>query len=104
MFHHAFKFCESLCHPSRPPHSEAGAIGSRLTGAGWGGCAISMVPADRVDAFIAHVAEHYYATLESKPADQSTYLFATAPSSGARAIDLRHRGGSGRLSQDCTIA
>ena len=86
------------------PHREAGAIGSRLTGAGWGGCAISMVPADRVDAFIAHVAEHYYATLESKPADQSTYLFATAPSSGARAIDLRHRGGSGRLSQDCTIA
>ena len=30
--------------------SEAGAIGARMTGGGFGGSAISLVPADRVEA------------------------------------------------------
>ena len=93
-------------HPlvSLAPRSEGGAIGARLTGAGWGGCAISLVPADKVDAFIEFVAANYYAKLADKPAEQSTYLFATGPSTGARALDFGGAHDSGRLSHNCVIA
>ena len=39
---------------------ESGAIGARLTGAGMGGCTVNLVPADKLDNFVAAVAERYY--------------------------------------------
>lgn len=36
-----------------------GAIGARMTGAGFGGCAISLVAEANVDSFIEHVGKHY---------------------------------------------
>lgn len=40
-----------------------GSYGSRLTGAGWGGCSVHLVPADRVDAVRGAWEREYYANL-----------------------------------------
>jgi galactokinase len=61
----------------------AGAYGSRLTGAGWGGCTVSLVAADRVDAFIAAVARAFPPYHGLAPEELRAAVFATPPSSGA---------------------
>ncbi|TKA77401.1 hypothetical protein B0A49_04748 [Cryomyces minteri] len=47
---------DELCTLARA----AGAYGSRLTGAGWGGCSVHLVPADKVDAVRQAWTEKYY--------------------------------------------
>lgn len=37
-----------------------GAIGSRLTGAGWGGCAVSMVEESKANDFMQAMIDDYY--------------------------------------------
>ncbi len=61
-------------------YRKSGAIGSRLTGAGWGGCAVSLVPEDKLDSFLSEVKNGYkrYAEVNVKEA-----LFATKPGGGA---------------------
>ena len=34
---------------------DAGAYGSRLTGAGWGGCCVSLIPADKITLFLQSI-------------------------------------------------
>lgn len=38
---------------------EHGAIGSRMTGAGFGGCTVSLVATDQLEKFIENVGKHY---------------------------------------------
>lgn len=45
-----------------------GCIGSRMTGAGFGGCTVSIVQKERTDEFIAAVGEAYEAATGLKPA------------------------------------
>ncbi|ELK36069.1 N-acetylgalactosamine kinase [Myotis davidii] len=60
-----------------------GAQGSRLTGAGWGGCTVSLVPADKLPSFLANVQEAYYRSGDRCLAPEKQSLFATKPGGGA---------------------
>lgn len=64
---------------------EAGALGARLTGAGWGGCIVALVPLEKLDHFMQHLLKNYYSGLESvQGQDSQTYLFPTKPGPGAQ--------------------
>ncbi|KAL4459930.1 hypothetical protein ABPG74_003456 [Tetrahymena malaccensis] len=58
-----------------------GAIGSRLTGAGWGGCTVSMVKSEDLSTFLEAVKTQYYEK-NGLTCDENI-LFATAPANGA---------------------
>ncbi|XP_059952789.1 N-acetylgalactosamine kinase isoform X4 [Mesoplodon densirostris] len=60
-----------------------GAQGSRLTGAGWGGCTVSIVPADKLSSFLANVHEAYYQRSNQSLVPEKQSLFATKPGGGA---------------------
>ncbi len=64
---------------------------SRLTGAGWGGCCVSLVHVDKVEIFIETIKKEFY----SKNADRSSRLpnavFASIPSAGAGIFDKNHK-------------
>ena len=47
---------ENICSIAR----KAGTWGSRLTGAGWGGCTVHMLPQDKVDSVTKALTEEYY--------------------------------------------
>jgi galactokinase len=61
----------------------AGALGARLTGAGFGGCTVSLVQRDRADALCSALAETFYAGID--PAALSACLFVVEPAEGAGA-------------------
>ncbi|KFM24004.1 Galactokinase [Auxenochlorella protothecoides] len=69
-----------------------GAIGSRLTGAGWGGCTVSLVKDEDVDAFLRVLTEEYVRPLiaEGRLTEEtlSDNIFASKPSSGAALLKL----------------
>ena len=76
-------------------HSDSGAYGSRLTGAGWGGCTVSLVPEPIVSSFIQKVKNAYYfkrqPSLKDDPnqdAIVSDWIFASKPSTGAAILRL----------------
>lgn len=61
----------------------AGAYGSRLTGAGWGGCTISLVAANRVEEFITTLRQTYEPYKKLSDEALKEIVFATQPSNGA---------------------
>ena len=48
---------DELCNLAR----SAGSLGSRLTGAGWGGCTVHLVPEDKLEAVKEIWKQEYYA-------------------------------------------
>jgi len=66
---------------------QAGAYGSRLTGAGWGGCVISMVPKAKIDTFLQEIQQSYYA--QFKDINVSKCLFTSKPGGGACILKLK---------------
>jgi len=61
-----------------------GAYGCRLTGAGWGGCTVSLVASDKVEEFMNQLRLEFYGGL----ADLDTMAFVTKPSQGAQVFKL----------------
>nr|AZQ20737.1 putative galactokinase protein [Rosa hybrid cultivar] len=66
---------------------ENGALGARLTGAGWGGCAVALVKDSIVPQFILNLKERFYQSRIRRGVinnnDLGLYVFASKPSSGA---------------------
>ncbi|RPJ62601.1 MAG: galactokinase, partial [Acidobacteria bacterium] len=56
---------------------QPGTIGARMTGAGFGGCTVNLVPAEAVADFQAAVAEKYQARTGLKP-----MIYVCSPSNG----------------------
>lgn len=71
----------------------AGALGARLTGAGWGGCTVSLVPEDKVEGFIKALVDGYYQPLIAAGRLSSEALpetvFATKPACGGGVLDVQ---------------
>ena len=68
---------------------QAGALGARLTGAGWGGCIVALVPESRTTEYIDFLQANYYKHLsDAKELPSSTYLFCTEPGPGASVFTL----------------
>ncbi|KAL0433915.1 UNVERIFIED_CONTAM: Galactokinase [Sesamum latifolium] len=69
-----------------------GALGARLTGAGWGGCAVVLVKESIVPQFILKLKEQYYQSRIDKgvikKSDIDLYIFASKPSSGAAIFEF----------------
>lgn len=71
-----------------------GAIGARLTGAGFGGCTVNLVPKEKVASFLQGVRTDYYETYLSQTHPQinwralpaASLLFPTLPVRGADVI------------------
>lgn len=66
----------------------AGALGSRLTGAGWGGCTVSLVAEEKVEAFLDKVRVDFYEKDSAKMGNLAKSLFSTKPGPGAALCSL----------------
>ncbi|XP_069686505.1 N-acetylgalactosamine kinase-like [Periplaneta americana] len=67
------------------------ALGSRLTGAGWGGCIVALTTKDTVDDYINMLKEKFY---KGHPAaidkDLNSLVFSTEPNVGAEIYQVEH--------------
>ena len=61
----------------------SGAYGSRLTGAGWGGCTVSLVGESEVEEFKNKLKDGYPKYRGATEEELNEMVFATNPSSGA---------------------
>ena len=68
---------------------DAGALGARLTGAGWGGCVVGLVRTCEITSVMEKVRGSFYGTKERakeehyERADAGEVLFASRPGGGA---------------------
>jgi galactokinase len=66
---------------------EAGALGARLTGAGFGGCIIALAREDGAAEILNHLEKHYYAKLGADAASRALHTIVRA-GPGASVIEL----------------
>ena len=62
-------------------NADAACYGARMTGAGFGGCAVALVEADEAPAFSERTAANYQAATGHEPA-----LYVTKASRGAETV------------------
>jgi galactokinase len=61
--------------------AQRGCYGARMTGAGFGGCAVALVASDRVEAFVTAVASQYQQTTSIIP-----HIYISQPSAGTAVV------------------
>jgi galactokinase len=85
---------DAVVEAARDLGVDAGVIGCRMTGAGFGGCAVSLI---RTDAAL-HVTRRLGAAFEKKTGIHAT-IFASRPAAGARILrpPTASQAGSGRV-------
>lgn len=76
---------DDICRIAR----SAGAYGSRVTGAGWGGCSVHLVPADKVAAVKLALEKEYYATRELTPEQKEGAVVVSRPATGSAAYFVK---------------
>ncbi|CAN8102103.1 unnamed protein product [Discula destructiva] len=70
---------DQICKIAR----EAGSYGSRLTGAGWGGCSVHLVPADKVEAVRSAWDKEYYSKRALSEEQKEAAVVESRPGSGS---------------------
>jgi len=71
---------DQICEIAR----RAGAWGSRLTGAGWGGCTVHMLSKSKVEAVSQALKDEYYSKLPSLSQEQLAHaIVISKPSNGS---------------------
>ncbi|KAI1843343.1 hypothetical protein JX266_010517 [Neoarthrinium moseri] len=75
---------DELCTIAR----EAGSYGSRLTGAGWGGCSVHLVPADKVEDIKKAMVEKYYSKRNLGERDLEAAIVVSRPMNGSAVFKL----------------
>ncbi|KAM3557895.1 hypothetical protein ARSEF4850_004864 [Beauveria asiatica] len=78
---------DDICRIAR----SAGAYGSRLTGAGWGGCTVHLVPVDKIDAVKEALEKEYYAARLLTEEQKAQAVVISRPARGS-AILVGHAG------------
>lgn len=73
--------CAELDELTDRVRSHPGAFGSRLTGAGFGGCTVSLISAAAAESVIEDLKRHYYAPRKVEP-----LVFVTGAEDGARVL------------------
>jgi N-acetylgalactosamine kinase len=67
---------------------DAGALGARLTGAGFGGCTVNLVADHNVPSFLTRMDRYFYASRLGSAARVSDVRFVFKPQAGARVVRL----------------
>lgn len=67
----------------------AGASGSRLTGAGWGGCTVSLVRKTQVDKFIQDVRKQFYNSVDPNQFLTGNLIFISQPGPPAGVMNVK---------------
>ena len=65
---------------------KAGALGARLTGAGWGGCAVVLVEQKQAEEVMKQIKEQFF--IGDRAGMEGEGMFVTVPSSGATVLEL----------------
>ena len=79
LYENSCKEIDQLCEIAR----RVGSYGSRVTGAGWGGCSVHLVPADKVAAVREAWEKEYYSKLDLSEEQRAGAVVQTLPGSGS---------------------
>jgi galactokinase len=77
---------DQICSIAR----KAGSYGSRLTGAGWGGCSVHLVPADKVEAVKKAWEEEYYSKMDLSEEQKEAAVVVSKPGGGSAVLEVKN--------------